>query len=176
MKKAQIIGWTAFLAIFAQTASALGLEDFSLSPENPSERDSVEVSLYVAPMYSHSIQSVTRNGQDITVTALASDTLYPDGAAYYDTETIGQLPVGEYNVLYRVQYSIGSEDLGTESLVVREAVPEISVEGGYLKLDTLAGAAPDPNHCLSDSDRGRMLFDDANGVLYICAQSGWVTK
>ena len=47
--------------------------------------------------------------------------------------------------------------------------------GTYLQLDTLT-VAPPAADCDQASERGRMKVDVANSRLYICTNSGWVTK
>lgn len=46
---------------------------------------------------------------------------------------------------------------------------------GYLQLGTTAGAPPAAD-CDAATERGRMLTDPANGSLWVCANSGWVSK
>jgi hypothetical protein len=46
---------------------------------------------------------------------------------------------------------------------------------GYIQLDTLAGAPPAAD-CDEASERGRMKVDIVNDLLYICTNSGWITK
>ena len=46
---------------------------------------------------------------------------------------------------------------------------------GYTQLDTLT-AAPPAADCDESSERGRMKVDIVNDLLYICTNSGWITK
>ncbi len=46
---------------------------------------------------------------------------------------------------------------------------------GYLQLGTTAGAPPAAD-CDNNAERGRMLVDPATSSLWICANSGWVSK
>lgn len=46
---------------------------------------------------------------------------------------------------------------------------------GYLQLGTTAGAPPAAD-CDAANERGRMLTDPADGRLWVCANSGWVSK
>jgi hypothetical protein len=46
---------------------------------------------------------------------------------------------------------------------------------GYVQLDTLTSAPPAAD-CDEASERGRMMVDIANDLLYICTNSGWVAK
>lgn len=46
---------------------------------------------------------------------------------------------------------------------------------GYIQLDTLA-AAPPAADCDEASERGRMKVDIVNDLLYICTNSGWISK
>jgi len=54
--------------------------------------------------------------------------------------------------------------------------PQISVNGGFIKLDTTHGSAPDTTDCENVTHDGRMVFDEVNEVLYICSPSGWISK
>jgi hypothetical protein len=54
--------------------------------------------------------------------------------------------------------------------------PQISIENGFIKLDTTNGATPLAIDCSSDAHNGRMVFDEMNELLYICTPSGWITK
>lgn len=54
--------------------------------------------------------------------------------------------------------------------------PQISVADGFIKLDATNGTAPGDSDCTLPDHYGRMVFDDSNDLLYICSQSGWVTK
>lgn len=50
----------------------------------------------------------------------------------------------------------------------------LSVEGGYMKLESTKGVAPEPTHCSLDSHIGRMVSDSLFN-LYVCGAAGWVT-
>jgi len=54
--------------------------------------------------------------------------------------------------------------------------PVISIKGGYIKLDTTGGGTPPSSDCMSSSDEGRMVYDSISNTIYICSQSGWLTK
>jgi len=54
--------------------------------------------------------------------------------------------------------------------------PEISIEVGYIKLDTTEGTPPLNADCISGVHDGRIVIDNINDILYICTQSGWVVK
>lgn len=54
--------------------------------------------------------------------------------------------------------------------------PAISIEGGYIKLDTYTGYSPPVKHCTEVSHYGRMAFEAELGVFYICSASGWIIK
>ena len=51
----------------------------------------------------------------------------------------------------------------------------LKTAGGYLQVDTTAGA-PAAADCDATAERGRMKLDPASNTLYVCANSGWVTK
>lgn len=55
-------------------------------------------------------------------------------------------------------------------------LPEISVEGGYIKLDVTSGNLPPSEDCNDGKHNGRMVLDNVNGILYLCTESGWITK
>jgi hypothetical protein len=54
--------------------------------------------------------------------------------------------------------------------------PVILVQDGFFKLDTLGGGVPADLHCSEPSHYGRMTFDEDSDLLYICDDSGWITK
>lgn len=51
--------------------------------------------------------------------------------------------------------------------------PQISIVGGFIKLDTTNGNEPSASDCSNDEHDGRMVFDDVNGILHICSDAGW---
>ena len=64
--------------------------------------------------------------------------------------------------------------LNQEILTVSEA-GDLNA-GGYVQLDTVSSAPPAAD-CDEASEEGRMEFDPASDLLYICSGvSGWVTK
>jgi len=54
--------------------------------------------------------------------------------------------------------------------------PEISVEDGFIKLETTEGATPLGINCSVPSQYGRMLIDNVNDLLYICSDTGWKSR
>lgn len=46
---------------------------------------------------------------------------------------------------------------------------------GYAQLDLVSGA-PAAADCNAAPERGRMIVDNAGGMLYVCMDSGWVAK
>jgi hypothetical protein len=56
----------------------------------------------------------------------------------------------------------------------RQPPSQISIEGGYIKLDTTDSNAPLDADCSETAHNGRMVFDETTELLYICAESGWV--
>jgi hypothetical protein len=50
------------------------------------------------------------------------------------------------------------------------------VVNGYLDLPTISGSGPPTEDCNETSERGRMIMRIDTGTLYICANSGWVSK
>jgi hypothetical protein len=65
--------------------------------------------------------------------------------------------------------STGNVGIGT-------ATPNSALEvDGYVQLDTLTSAPPAAD-CDEASERGRMKVDIVNSLLYICTNSGWVSK
>jgi hypothetical protein len=67
---------------------------------------------------------------------------------------------------------------GSYALMDGEVInrPQISVADGFIKLDATQGNVPGDSDCTLQDHYGRMVFDDSNELLYICSQSGWVTK
>ncbi len=55
-------------------------------------------------------------------------------------------------------------------------VVEIIVDGGYFNLDITNGNEPETIHCMTAQNYGRMVVDEVNNILYICTQSGWISK
>jgi hypothetical protein len=53
---------------------------------------------------------------------------------------------------------------------------EIGIKGGYINLETTDGSAPPDSDCSLDAHNGRMIVDDVNNLLYICTDSGWISK
>jgi hypothetical protein len=47
---------------------------------------------------------------------------------------------------------------------------------GYIQLATTSGNAPSTSDCDENTEYGRMKIDEVNNLLYICTQSGWVSK
>ena len=47
---------------------------------------------------------------------------------------------------------------------------------GFIQLDTNSGSPPAAGDCTDEDERGRMIVDDVNDLLYICMASGWVAK
>ena len=64
-----------------------------------------------------------------------------------------------------------------DNVVFAETEPPsiISIDGGYIQLDTTEGIAPSAAHCAVTAHNGRMVVDDVNDDLYICTNSGWKT-
>ncbi len=68
-----------------------------------------------------------------------------------------------------VYYNDGNVGIGTTG-------PQSALQvEGYVQLDTLT-AAPPAADCDEAVELGRMKVDVANDLLYICTNSGWVTK
>lgn len=59
---------------------------------------------------------------------------------------------------------------GTTGLAIP---PQISIEGGYIKLDTIGDALPHISHCNDPGHYGRMIYAELNSSLYICGPFGW---
>jgi hypothetical protein len=51
--------------------------------------------------------------------------------------------------------------------------PQLSIESGYIKLDTIGDALPHIPHCDDPSHYGRMMYAELNSSLYICGPFGW---
>jgi len=52
---------------------------------------------------------------------------------------------------------------------------DVGVVGGYLQPDRTTGVPP-ATDCDSNAERGRMKYDPAANLMWICANSGWVSK
>lgn len=70
----------------------------------------------------------------------------------------------------------GAFGLGFDNFSARSVVekPQISVKNGFIKLDTTEGSNPNDQDCLTSNHYGRMVFDEANGILFICGETGWL--
>ena len=53
--------------------------------------------------------------------------------------------------------------------------PVMTIETGYIQLDTYGEAPPAP-HCADITHQGRMVIDSVNGLIYICTETGWIAK
>ncbi len=62
------------------------------------------------------------------------------------------------------------QELSTQPVINK---PEISVNGGFVKLDVLQSTAPDNADCSHEIHYGRMVFGSTNSILYICGMQGW---
>lgn len=68
--------------------------------------------------------------------------------------------------------------VGAYSLLDGEVTtrPQLTVVDGFVKLDAVPGTAPAAADCILQDHYGRMTFDASSGLLYICSQSGWISK
>ncbi|MBI5415515.1 MAG: hypothetical protein HZA29_01740 [Candidatus Omnitrophica bacterium] len=66
--------------------------------------------------------------------------------------------------------STGNIGIGTNSPQSRLQV------NGYIQLATIQGGSPPAADCDSAGETGRMEFDAANNLLYICGNAGWIIK
>ena len=53
---------------------------------------------------------------------------------------------------------------------------QISIDGGYMQVDTTDGNTPFGGDCAETAHNGRMVIDDVNNLLYICTANGWISK
>lgn len=53
---------------------------------------------------------------------------------------------------------------------------QLSIQGGFLKLDVTNGKVPADNECNEVMHRGRMVYDDINDLVYYCGVNGWSAK
>jgi hypothetical protein len=53
---------------------------------------------------------------------------------------------------------------------------QISINDGFIRLETTDGDAPIGADCSLDTHNGRMVVDDVNDLLYVCTASGWKTS
>jgi hypothetical protein len=67
-------------------------------------------------------------------------------------------------------------DSGTGNVGIGTASPQSSLQvDGYVQLALTSGSPPSSD-CDEVSERGRMKIDNSAGLLFICADSGWITK
>jgi hypothetical protein len=79
----------------------------------------------------------------------------------------------------RTAYSVGSQTIGKPK-VDDNIKFSVKLNGdvftlGYVQLGLTSGAPPAAD-CDSADERGRMKVDSAVGRLYICVDSGWISK
>lgn len=53
---------------------------------------------------------------------------------------------------------------------------QITIDNGFIKLDTSHGTAPSDSSCTDPSHYGRLVADETDGTIYVCSQAGWVNK
>jgi 2,3,4,5-tetrahydropyridine-2-carboxylate N-succinyltransferase len=72
------------------------------------------------------------------------------------------------------------DDIGRDfriTFLFDDAAPQSEVQiKGYIQLATTSGNTPSNSDCDEDTEYGRMKVDEVNDLLYICTQSGWVSK
>ena len=69
-----------------------------------------------------------------------------------------------------INLNSGKVGIGTEN-------PKSKLQvNGYIQLATTSGNTPSNSDCDEDTEYGRMKVDEVNDLLYICTQSGWVSK
>ncbi|WP_186343237.1 DUF1554 domain-containing protein [Allochromatium palmeri] len=51
--------------------------------------------------------------------------------------------------------------------------PQITVKGGFIKLDVTGGVSPNHNDCINSDHYGRQVYNEVTGSLFICSASGW---
>jgi len=64
---------------------------------------------------------------------------------------------------------------GRVGIGINQPESALQILGGYLQLSLTPGAPPAAD-CDAPAERGRMKIDSAAGVLYICADAGWIPK
>ncbi len=68
---------------------------------------------------------------------------------------------------------MGFDDLQVELASPNPKKPEISVENGFIKMDTTEGYSPNAIDCSLPDHYGRTVIDEVADILYICIQTGW---
>jgi len=86
----------------------------------------------------------------------------PATTAYADLVTIT-------TVEQQLQYDFE----GTALLPAEPKTNQIGIDNGYIKLDVTGGLAPSPDDCVDAVHYGRMVVEEGNGDLWICAAPGW---
>jgi len=72
-------------------------------------------------------------------------------------------------------FVIGSSDANI--IFAAGGISSIKIDRkGYIQLATTSGNTPSNSDCDEDTEYGRMKVDEVNDLLYICTQSGWVSK
>lgn len=73
-----------------------------------------------------------------------------------------------------VDISSEGADISIDNIVVIPPKPQISINGGYIKLDINIGVPPPDSDCTLSEHAGRMVYDPVGKILYIC-DTGWST-
>lgn len=84
-------------------------------------------------------------------------------------------------VTYNLFRDIGWTISGSVTDVVPVSPPasgknDITVTNGFINLDVTGGGQPDDAECDAANEYGRMILDETSGALWLCYQSGWISK
>jgi len=81
----------------------------------------------------------------------------------------GTIPTNDGTSIVRCE----GTDIFNPEYGCRPPASEISINGGFIKLDTTDGNAPLDAYCSETAHNGRMVVDDVDNKLYICTATGW---
>ena len=100
-------------------------------------------------------------GSDTITLASAMQTLSVQGSGIVNCEIDS---VADYFVLDDLAFYSGP------------TTNQMSIDNGFIKLDTTEGIGPFDVDCASSDQHGRLIVDDVNGLLYVCTEAGWLAK
>jgi len=77
--------------------------------------------------------------------------------------------------IFRIFHQDNINTSGHEYLTITPS-GNIAIRNSYIQLSLTSGNTPPNSDCDESLEYGRMKVDEVNSLLYICTQSGWVSK
>lgn len=132
--------------------------------------------------YSYSLDTTEFHSYRIVKNGDQAVSVYVDGNLVLEVPYENLLDNNELTAAPRQSFGAGSRTGISESewdyfrYTISSSAPskpEISVSGGFIKMDTTNGNQPDFIDCSTQEHYGRTVIDDVAEILYICTQNGW---